>query len=203
VLNTPATAHFSIQANWKAKNASASLPQRIPRRQETEGVARCDPLQGPHVKMLLSIRSVFGETDPGLPSAFRAAFGRLRFGFLAPASRSSDFEVIRFSSAFPGAQLRAAQNRGFVSRYSGATVRDFHPVPYSPPGQTRGTRRKALPPYIVEGVRTIATNSGAPFPLSRIRNGSLRSFCRPHANNRPTAFEAASSPKKKAYFPRG
>jgi hypothetical protein len=37
----------------------------------------------------------------------------------------------------------------FVSRYSGATARDFHPFPYSPLTVTRGTL-SYLPQYIVE-----------------------------------------------------
>jgi len=34
---------------------------------------------------------------------------------------------------------RSGFNGAFVTRYSGATARDFHPFPYSPPAMTEGT----------------------------------------------------------------
>jgi hypothetical protein len=52
-------------------------------------------------------------------------------------SRSSDSEVTLLAPPYraPAQWLKGA----FVSRYSGATVWDLHPFPYSPLAVTRGT----------------------------------------------------------------
>ena len=63
------------------------------------------------------------ETSDGLDELEQA-------GLLAPRSSYS-----------PGLTIRFGQWRmwAFVARYSGATARDSHPIPYSPPIVTKGT----------------------------------------------------------------
>jgi hypothetical protein len=77
---------------------------------------------------------VFGETvcralvSAGLMSVEKA-------GLLA--SRSSYLLRLAVSFGDSGPALKAVE--AFVTRYSGATARDFHPVPYSPPAVAKGT----------------------------------------------------------------
>jgi hypothetical protein len=53
-------------------------------------------------------------------------------------SRSSDFEIVLPISPYrPEAEQWLTEI--FVPRYSGATARDSHPFPYSPPTVIRGT----------------------------------------------------------------
>jgi len=63
-------------------------------------------------------------------------------------SRPSDFRVIlrpRLSVPLRDSGI----SRAFVVRYSGATVRDLHPVPYSPGAVATGTRSHTDPQYFV------------------------------------------------------
>jgi hypothetical protein len=61
----------------------------------------------------------------------------------------------------------SGSNGAFVARYSGATARDSHPFPYSPPVVTGGTlSRKPLNVVVVS--KNFSTNSGdLRFPSSK------------------------------------
>lgn len=54
-------------------------------------------------------------------------------------SRSSDFEVILITQPSHQLLYLTVALWAFVTRYSGVTVRDFHPFPYSPQTVVRGT----------------------------------------------------------------
>jgi hypothetical protein len=118
-------------------------------------------------------------------------------------SRSSGFEVALLTPPYRACAqwLRGA----FVARYSGATARDSHPIPYSPPAVAGGTHFAQKPQHMVFASKNYTTNRVSYFrwqfnfwnffrPLCSSENEEKRG-----RNRRGSAISQIS--QKTGYFP--
>ena len=107
--DAPATARLQGLADEKAKMPSPHFHRGFRGGRRPKALATAVPSRVRRPKLLLSIRPVFGETEPAFKKPFFEGVSEASVWIFTSASRSSGFKVIRFASAFPGASLQVAQ----------------------------------------------------------------------------------------------